>query len=182
LELLYHINFGPPLAAPGASVATAFRRLAPRDAAAAAELADWNRHAAETPGAAEACFFFEPAADAQGNARALIRSADGSQGASVRFNARQLPCFTLWKNRQAAADGYVTGLEPAINYPNVRSFEKRQGRVAVLAPGESRRFELVIEAHPDAAAVATAEAEIAALQSSAAGEILPQSNPLWSAG
>ena len=61
---------------------------------------------------------------------------------SVKFNKRQLPCFTLWKNRQAAADGYVTGLEPATNFPNRKSFEKEQGRVAVLAPGETRRFEV----------------------------------------
>jgi hypothetical protein len=182
LELLYHINFGPPLAAPGASVSLPFARLAPRDAAAAAELSHWNHYAPETPGAPEACFFFEPAADAQGNTRALLRSADGRQGISVRFNTRQLPCFTLWKNRQAAADGYVTGLEPALNYPNIRSFEKQQGRVAVLAAGESRRFELTIEAHADADATAAAEAEIAAIQASAVGEVMPRPNPLWSAG
>jgi hypothetical protein len=180
LELLYHINFGPPLAAPGASVMLPFRRMAPRDAAAAAELEHWNLYGAETPGAPELCYFFEPAADPQGNAQTLLRSPDGRFGASVRFNARQLPCFTLWKNRHAVADGYVTGLEPAINYPNVRSFEERQGRVATLSPGESRRFELTLIAHVDAAAVAKAEAEISAVQSSAAGEVMPQPNPQWS--
>ena len=46
---------------------------------------------------------------------------------SIKFNKRQLPCFTLWKNRQAAVDGYVTGLEPATNYPNPKPFEKEKG-------------------------------------------------------
>ena len=99
----------------------------------------------------------------------------------MRFNKTQLPCFTLWKNCQATADGYVTGLEPAINYPNVRSFEKRKGRVAQLAPGETRRFEVSIEAHTNAAAVAAAEQAIAAIQGSMAPEVRAKPDPDWSA-
>ena len=50
----------------------------------------------------------------------------------------------VWKNRQTVDDGYVTGFEPSINFPNPRSFEKAQGRVAELAPGEqaSHAFDL----------------------------------------
>ena len=39
----------------------------------------------------------------------------------------ELPCFTLWKNTAAEADGYVTGLEPGTNFPNLRSFERFVG-------------------------------------------------------
>ena len=48
---------------------------------------------------------------------------------------RPLPCFTVWKNTAAVEDGYVTGLEPAINFPNFKSFERQQGRVKVLPAG-----------------------------------------------
>ncbi len=108
-------------------------------------------------------------------------SVGGDNGVSIIFNKRHLPCFTLWKNRQAVADGYVTGLEPGINFPNQRSFEERQGRVAVLAPGESRRFQVTIEAHPDAASVAAAQWAVAAIQAGATPEVCPKPDPHWSA-
>ena len=100
---------------------------------------------------------------------ALLLSADGTQGVSVKFNKRQLPCFTVWKNRQAAIDGYVTGLEPATNYPNPKSFEKQKGRVVPSRPGESHRSEITIEAHLDAGAVTAAERAAAAIQGSTVG-------------
>ena len=121
------------------------------------------------------------ARDGDGQTRVLLRSATGNQGVSLIFNKRQLPYFTLWKNRQAESDGYVTGLEPAINFPNRKSFEKEQGRVAILAPGELRRFEVTIEAHTDAATVAVAETAIAALQQTVAPEVCSEPDPCWSA-
>ena len=42
LELLYHINFGLPLVTPGAKVALPVKKTRPRDAAAAADLPNWN--------------------------------------------------------------------------------------------------------------------------------------------
>ena len=182
LELLYHTNFGLPLVDPGSKVVLPVKKLAPRDAAAVGNLAEWDTYGPETPGSAEAVFFFDLAADADGWTRAVLKNAAGSQGVSLRFNTNQLPCFTLWKNRQAAADGYVTGLEPAINFPNVRSFEKTEGRVAVLAPGESRTFELSMEALPDASGVQAAERAVAQLQQGAAPKILQQPDPHWSRG
>ena len=181
LELLYHVNFGAPLAYPGARVVLPVKKMAPRDAVAVQDLPQWNVYGPETPGLGEACFFFDPAADASGQTLALLRSADGNQGVSVRFNKTQLPCFTLWKQRQAMSDGYVTGLEPAVNYPNVRSFEKAKGRVRTLQPGETRRFEVSIEAHTGAAAVAEAEQTIAAIQGSIAPEVCAEPDPEWSA-
>jgi galactose mutarotase-like enzyme len=180
LELLYHINFGLPLLTPGAKVVAPVKKVAPRDAVATANLPEWDVYGPETPGLGEACFFFDLAADATGQTQVLLRSAAGNQGVSVKFNKSQLPCFTLWKNRQAAADGYVTGLEPSINFPNGRSFEKEKGRVANLAPGETRRFEVSIEAHTDVAAVATAEKAVAALQGSVTPEICRQPDRHWS--
>jgi len=111
-----------------------------------------------------------------------LRNAAGNRGVTLRFNKTQLPCFTLWKSRQAAVDGYVTGLEPAINFPNARSFEKEKGRVAVLEPGESRTFEITMEVHADAAGVAAAEAAVAEIQKGVEPEILQEPNPEWSTG
>ena len=180
LELLYHTNFGMPLLTPGAKVVLPVKKVAPRDAIAAADIPQWNVYGPETPGLAEACHFFDLLADSAGKTQVLLRSAAGNQGVSLKFNKNQLPCFTIWKNRQAAIDGYVTGLEPATNFPNRKSFEKQQGRVIVLSPGEKRRFEVTIEAHADAASLSAAEKAIAAIQGSVKPEICQQPEPNWS--
>lgn len=180
LQLLYHINFGVPLVQPGARVVLPVARMAPRDAVAVTNVNEWDTYGPESPGTPEAVFFFELAADAAGKTQALLHNAAGNQGVSVRFHKGQLPWFTLWKNRQAAADGYVTGLEPAINFPNRKSFEKEKGRVAQLAPGKSRTFELAIEVHATAESVAGAKEAIAALQKRVSPQFLSHPDPEWS--
>jgi hypothetical protein len=180
-ELLYHINFGVPLLQPGAKVSLPVKRLAPRDAVAAADLPTWNVYGPETPGSAEVCFFTEPTADADGNTQVLLHNPAATQGVSLKFNMRQLPCFTIWKDREGTGDGYVTGLEPATNFPNVKSFEKQKGRVVALAPGQSRQFRVVLEPLADAAGVQAAATAIAKLQQGTPSEILAQPDRQWSA-
>ncbi len=180
LELLYHVNFGMPLVMQGAKVVVPIAKMAPRDAAGVSNFGEWETYGPESPGLPEAVFFFDLAADAAGRTRVLLHNASADQGVSLAFNKRQLPCFTLWKNRQAAADGYVTGLEPSINFPNRKSFEKEKGRVAVLAPGESRSYEVTLVVHPDAAGVETAKKAVAELQRSVTPTILRQPDPQWS--
>jgi hypothetical protein len=180
LELLYHVNFGVPLLDSGSKAVLPVRKVAPRDAVAVGNVPEWDTYGPPTPGSIEAVFFMDLAAAADGQTQALLRNAARSQGVSLKFNKTQLPCFTLWKNRQAAADGYVTGLEPATNFPNVRSFEKQQNRVVVLPPGASRSFELTLEVHPDAASVAAAEQAIVGLQQGVQPQVLDKPDPQWS--
>ena len=181
LQLLYHINFGQPLVTPGAKVALPLKTLVPQTPHAAAGLSWWDSYREAEPGFAEHVFHTEPAADAEGNTQALLRGAGGAHGVGVRFNVRQLPLFTLWKSLQPAADGYVTGLEPSIYYPNPRAFEKDQGRVAVLGPGETRAFDLALEVYPDAASVSAAEGAIARLQAGTKPTIHDQPKQPWCA-
>ncbi len=94
----------------------------------------------------------------------MLRSPEGKLGLGLGFDCRQFPLFTLWKNPLPAADGYVTGLEPCINLPHTKVFEKSQGRVAVLAPGETRRFDMCFETLGSAQEVARVQGEIDALQ------------------
>ena len=155
------------------------KKLAPRDAAAMVDLPDWTVYKPPVPGMAEAAIYFELAADADGRTQAVLCGAAGDRGVSLKFNNKQLPCFTLWKNRQADSDGYVTGLEPAINFPNTKSFEKRQGRVAVLAPGESRAYEVALEVHADAASLKAAVQSVEALQAGVTPEICAEPDPAW---
>ena len=89
------------------------------------------------------------------------------KGIVLRFNRQELPCFTVWKNTAALEDGYVTGLEPATNYPNFKSFERQQGRVVPLPAGGHWEATWSIEVHDSPAAVAGILSEIVSVQSQA---------------
>jgi hypothetical protein len=180
MQLLYHVNLGPPLLGAGAEIVAAIDELAPRAAAAAADIPTWNRYDAPRAGRGEEVHFARIRPDAAGLASALLVAPGGSQAAGLSWRADTLPCFALWKNQGGLADGYVTGLEPATNYPNPRSFEEAQDRVVPLAPGEQVRFELALE-HLAGERLAAARAAIAAL-AAAPPTIHAQPRPDWSAG
>jgi hypothetical protein len=63
-----------------------------------------------------------------------------------------------------AVDGFVTGLEPATNFPNPRTFEQEQGRVIVLKPGASAHFDVTLDIHATAQDVSSAEQAIVRIQ------------------
>ena len=180
MQLLYHVNLGPPLLGAGAEVVAAIDELAPRDATAVADVPTWNRYDAPRARRAEDVHFARIRPDAAGLASALLVAPDGAQAAGLSWRADTLPCFALWKNQGALADGYVTGLEPATNHPNPRSFEESQGRVVPLGPGESVRFDLALE-HLAGERLAAARAAITALAAASPTiHALPRSG--WSAG
>ncbi|MBN2293435.1 MAG: DUF4432 family protein, partial [Pirellulales bacterium] len=174
------INFGVPLLDPESKLVAPVAKVAPRDPIAAESIAKWDTYDPETPGSSELCYFFELVGDSADRTRVLLHNAAGNHGVSLSFDKNQLPYFTQWKSRQAAVDGYVTGLEPAVNFPNIRSFEKEKGRVEILQPGESRKFEITIEAHDTTASVDAARAEVAKLQEGIETEVYQQPNPEWS--
>jgi hypothetical protein len=138
--------------------------VAPRDARAAEGIDAWTRYLPPSPGYAEQAYFCDLIADAQNETVALLRGEAGDRGVSIHFDREQLPCFTLWKCTQPAADGYVTGLEPGTNFPNFKAFEREQGRVICLGPGETYTARLRLEVHDDSRSIAALQERIAALQ------------------
>ena len=119
------------------------------------------------------------AARKSGDTVVLLKSGHGEKGVSLRFNKQQLPCFTQWKNTSAEADGYVTGLEPATNYPNLKSFERKQGRVIVLAPGQTYTTRMEIHVHNTAEQVARVEEEIKGIQGSQPPKVHQTAQPKY---
>lgn len=162
-QLLYHINFGAPLLQEGARVYAPSEMIVPRNAHAAKDIASWDQYRGPTPGYVEQVFFHRLRGDRQGRTRVLLAGADGSRGASLEYNVRELPYFIVWKNTAASEDGYVTGLEPAVNLPNPRSFEQKHGRTMRLAPREKREFTLRLEFHTTAEEVARSRSSVAEL-------------------
>ena len=180
MELLYHINFGPPVLEPGGKVLFPIRRMAPRDATAAAEMDRWDSYGPGVPGKPETAYYAQLLGDGRGDSLAMIHNESVTLGVRVDFNVNELPCFTLWKNEQPTCDGYVSGLEPAVNFPNRRSFEKAQGRVITLRPGESRSCTVSITGLTSSDAVAAARDEVLRLQTQCPPEVLHQPQPEWS--
>ena len=178
-QLLYHINTGMPFVSPGARAVIPFERMAPRTTLAVENLPEWNKFGPETPGSNEVVFFFEPAADKNGQVKTMLVNAGGNRGLVLGFDRKSLPLFCLWKSRLSNNDGYISGLEPAVNFPNNYSFEKKHGRVIPLKPGKSRTHELRFEFLRDAESVEHTEKEIAAIHHAATGKIVPNPIPEW---
>jgi galactose mutarotase-like enzyme len=169
MELLYHTNFGRPFLEAGARFVAAVREVAPRNTRAATGIDDWQIYGPPQLGYEEQVYFLLPATDDEGNTIAMLQNAAADLGVSLSFNVAQLPCFSLWKNTQAEADGCVTGLEPSTDFPNMRTFEREQERVVTLPPGGSYVAELQIAVHNTADSVAETQRQIAAIQ----GELAP---------
>jgi hypothetical protein len=179
LQLLYHINFGPPLLDPGAKLVAPVRAIVPRDARAAEGIVHWDSYPNEQAGFSEQVYFFDLQADSEGMTGVLLKNAHGTEGVSLRYARQQLPCFTLWKNTALAADGYVTGLEPGTNFPNPRSFEGQQGRVVKLRPGQTVSIAVDLDVHGDAASISAAEQAIAKIAGGAKPQVFDTPQPGW---
>jgi galactose mutarotase-like enzyme len=182
MQMLYHVNFGVPLLDAGASVVGTFKNVVPRNDHAAKDIKSWNSYRAAEPGFEEQVYFADLWPDGDDCTRTLLKNAHGTQGVSLYYNTRQLPCFSLWKNTTSEADGCVTGLEPGTNYPNPRSHEGKERRVVKLAGGEKTSFELVMEILPTANDVAAIEKEIARVAAGRKPELHQRPLKGWCAG
>jgi len=180
MQLLYHCNFGEPFLEEGSRLVLPALESAPRDARAAETMDNHEVYLGPTPGYVEQAYYHRLAADRHGNTLTLLRNRAGDKGVAVRFNVRQLPCFTQWKNTVGRGDGYVTGLEPGTNFPNAKPFERGHGRVVTLKPGGCYQVDLAVEILASTSAVADAVQQIGVLRGVVESRIYPQPMPLWS--
>jgi len=180
LELLYHTNLGQPLLGQGAKLVAPVMEMAPSNDRAAEDVDDYATYLGPTGGYVEQCYFFDLAAAEDGETAVMLRNQQADRGFAIRFNKKQLPWFTVWKNTQAEADGYVTGLEPATSFPNLKSTERDQGRVITLPPGARHAARLDFEIPSSADEVALIEHEIAALQEHVVAQVHRKPHPKFS--
>jgi hypothetical protein len=167
MQMLYHVNLGPPFLEAGSRVLAPVREVAPLTPRAAEGIDTLDSYAAPTAGFAEQVYVYDLVSDTRGQTLALLVSARADKAVCLRFPTAALPCLTVWKNTMAQEEGYVTGLEPATNYPNFKSFERKQGRVRALAPGATWTARWSIEVVDTPAAVVALQAEVATLQAQA---------------
>jgi hypothetical protein len=182
MQMLYHTNIGDPQLDAGSKLVVPAKTIVPRNDHAAKDVADWADYKAEQPGYEEQVYFFELIGDEKDQTQVLLKNAHGTSGVSLSFNKKQLPWFTQWKNTTAIVDGHVTGIEPATNFPNPRTYEGEQGRAVKLAAGATQAFDLGLTWHRDAQTVAKVEAAVTRLQGKIKPKIHATPQPGWCEG
>lgn len=167
MMLLYHCNIGQPFLEAGSRLMVPIREVSPITARAAEGIETLDTYGGPMAGFAEQVYCYELLGDATGRTLAMLYNHTADRAVVLRFNRQELPCFTMWRNTGALEEGYVTGLEPATNFPNFKMFERQQGRVPMLAPGGKWECTWSIEVHDTPAGVAGVLAEVVSLQSQA---------------
>ena len=167
LQMLYHLNMGAPFLEAGSRVVAPFREVSPISKRAAEGIDTLETYAGPVAGYAEQVYCYDLLSDAAGRTLAMLYNHAADKGLAIRCNRQELPCLTVWKNTASLEEGYVTGLEPGTNYPNLKTHERHQGRVPVLPPGGHWECSWSIEIHDSAAGVSGVLKEIVSLQSQA---------------
>jgi hypothetical protein len=147
LMLLYHLNIGYPVVADDALLLAPDAEVIPRDAPAAALLADHARFQPPSDDFEQLVYEHRlRASPADGYASMAIANPafapTGGIGVEVRWQHSQLP--RLWQWRMLAPGMYLTGIEPATCGILGRADERADGRLLMLAPGARRTFGLQV--------------------------------------
>jgi hypothetical protein len=139
--VLYHCNFGYPILDAVTRLYTSAGGVEPRDATAAAGVAEHRAFGDPQPGYVEQCFYHRPNVK-DGRAYAALFNEDLGVGAYVRYRTDTLPLLIEWK--MLGEQEYVVGLEPATSLLDGRGELLRRNEAPMLAPGETRSFEVEI--------------------------------------
>ncbi|MDO4233135.1 MAG: aldose 1-epimerase family protein [Lautropia sp.] len=141
-QALYHSNFGPPLMEKGAKFAAPVREVSPFNEKAGKLLPTWQTYQDRTKDFDEVVYNVFPYGDDEGNTLTVLHNAAGNLGVSMAYNVNAMPAFSLWKNMDTDAQGYVTGMEPGTSFSYNRKFQRNLNLVPKIGPKESRDFKL----------------------------------------
>ena len=139
-QALYHSNFGAPLLEKDAKFAAPVREVSPFNDYAKQDLATWQTYRGPTSGYDETVYNVFPYGDKNGNTLTMVHNAAGTLGASIAYNVNALPAFSLWKNMDTDAQGYVTGMEPGTSFSYNRKYQRDLKLVPTIGPKEHRDF------------------------------------------
>jgi hypothetical protein len=142
--LLYHFNMGFPLVSEHTRLQLQAEETLPRDASAQAGLADWSNFQPPTPGYQEQVFIHRPAAAQNGLVTVELHNPKMGLGLRWTYKTAELPYLMEWKMMGTGA--YVVGVEPAnCNGLGGRAATHEAGQLPILAPGESRSYQIEVE-------------------------------------
>lgn len=147
--ILYHCNFGWPLADEGADIL--WKGSWKSGGRENDERIFNNDHdfrkcppvMEEHKSGGEAVAFIDPEADASGMVSCGVYNEKLGIALALRFNKSQLPTLTNWQHWGKGE--YVTGLEPGTNPPIGQSKAREENTLMVLQPGEKREYAIEFE-------------------------------------
>ncbi|MBN1361761.1 MAG: DUF4432 family protein [Sedimentisphaerales bacterium] len=146
--LLYHCNYGWPLADDGTQIVwkgTCQSRGMDMDNAIFNDKHDYRTCQKPSEGhrrGSEACGFIDVTPDKDGICTIGLHNAKLGLAVVTKYKKKQLPCMANWQHWGPGE--YVTGLEPATNFPIGQSAARKQKKLIHLAPGKSRTYEMEI--------------------------------------
>ncbi len=142
--MLYHMNFGYPLVAPGAVIETVQPHpVTPANPAAKANLAKYAEMEAPQHGFTEQVFCHELPAGDCGYASVTLKNPALGLAVRVSYRTRELPYLVEWK--QMGEGDYVLGLEPGNCFPFGQAKFAETGKLRILQPGETVRHSLILD-------------------------------------
>ena len=146
--LLYHCNLGWPLVDEGSKIVWNGSWKS-RDGNPDKLFKEGNDfHICPTPlddhqGSGEEAAFIDIDADEAGFCNCGIDNQKIGIILNLKFRKKELPCLTNWLH--FGKGEYVVGIEPGTNPPIGQSRARRQNELILLAPGETRKYELEIQ-------------------------------------
>jgi len=144
LMILLHVNFGFPIVSPHSEFYGPVKKVIPRDNVASQDngIELYSIFHDPTPLYKEKVFFLELNAEENGDCEILIYNKKLNVGVYEKFNIKELPFFTMWK--QMGENDYVVGLEPGNAYPLGRNKTRERKELTLMQPGELKNFNLEI--------------------------------------
>ncbi|MBL7698970.1 MAG: aldose 1-epimerase family protein [Chitinophagaceae bacterium] len=147
--LLYHINFGFPLADQGSEIFWNGKMTLPDREGDDKIFNDKNDfHKCPAPigihkGTGEAVAFIDPVAGENSECVAGIYNKNLDLAVQLTFNKKQLPWLTNWQHWGEGE--YVTGIEPGTHPPIGQAKARKNKELIFIQPGEKKIYDVRIE-------------------------------------
>jgi hypothetical protein len=147
--ILYHCNFGWPLADEGTDILwqgswkAGGRESDDRIFREGNNFRKCQAPVEEHNGGGEAVAFIDPQPNGSGVCECGLYNEKIGIALALRFNKSQLPCLTNWQHWGEGE--YVTGLEPGTNPPSGQARARKENKLIHLQPGETRSYDLQFE-------------------------------------
>lgn len=148
--LLYHINLGYPLLAPGAKVYFSTKKVDPRDDTAKKKLHKHDIIEEPTANRPEECFTHT---GGDGIEFAMLHNEKLGLAVAIHYDTNELPYLHEWKSMKAG--DYALGLEPSSSGFLGFAQSKQDGTLKYLEPGKSAEYHLIMEVLDDVAQISS---------------------------
>lgn len=147
--ILYHFNFGWPLADEGTDILWRGSWQSPGEKSEKKIFRDGNNfRQCPSPldqhnSTGEEVAFIDPSPDTDGTCVCGLHNPALKLAVALQWKKEQLPWLTNWQHWGKGE--YVTGLEPGTNPPIGQASARQQHQLIELAPGETRNYDLHFE-------------------------------------